>query len=392
MKTAFALALLAAFTRPSTSLAVRRGNSTSWMGTNLYYLQGLSDSDQDAYISQMAEDGAKVVRVWANAQTVGCQKGSRIAITVPPLESTIGQYNDETLDALDKVIVKLSGHGIKALISPHDANSLLGDYRKDIYYDTWGAQSFYESQEAFEAYDARLTHILNYKGATSGRVWKDWREAIMGFNLQARIFRPTHSLQSGSLSWLNYLTQLAQNEPMSPTGSHCTGGDTHGWICGRATHMREQLGQDNPIIVTSGGIGGDFSHGCTFVEAATSCPALDAIAVHRYASVPGNWAASAGGWVKQAGGKLVYLEEWGIDAAKYDRSATFPSEAADMNSVGLPSLYWQIILPDVEGCEYDPATDSGDKFGIVYGSGVDFAGPMQQAAQSTSLQDWAGIV
>lgn len=103
------------------------------MGSNLYYLQGLSDSDQDAYIGQMAADGAKVARVWVNAQNEGsCQKGSRIAVTVPPLESTIGKYNDKTLDALDKVIVKLSKHGIKSLISPHDANSLLGDYRKSV--------------------------------------------------------------------------------------------------------------------------------------------------------------------------------------------------------------------------------------------------------------------
>lgn len=102
----------------------------SWMGTNLYYLQGLSDPDQDTYIGKMAEDGAKVVRVWVNAQTAdSCQKGSRIAVTVPPLESAIGKYNDETLDALDKVMAKLSDHGIKSLISPHDANSLLGDYR-----------------------------------------------------------------------------------------------------------------------------------------------------------------------------------------------------------------------------------------------------------------------
>lgn len=103
----------------------------SWMGANLYYLQGLSDADQDAYIGQMAADGAKVVRLWVNAQTAGsCAKGSLIATTVPALETTIGQYNNETLDALDGVIVKLNKNGIKALISPHDANSLLGDYRK----------------------------------------------------------------------------------------------------------------------------------------------------------------------------------------------------------------------------------------------------------------------
>lgn len=179
---------------------------------------------------------------------------------------------------------------------------------------------------------------------------------------------------------------------MSPKLSECTDGDAHGWICGRATHIRDQLGPDNPIIVSSGGIGGDFSHGCTFIAAATGCPALDAIAVHRYASVPGNWAASADGWVGQAGGKLVYLEEWGINAANNDRGTAFPSETADMNSVGLPSLYWQIILPDVEGCEYDPAEDTGDHFGIPYDSGVDIAGPMHEAAQSVALQDWAGII
>lgn len=214
----------------------------------------------------------------------------------------------------------------------------------------------------------------------------------MGFNLQVRIFCLVHDLVWKRHSLLNQLTPLAQNEPMSPKLSECTGGDKHGWICGRAKHMREQLGKNNPIIITSGGIGGDFSHGCTFIEAATSCAALDAIAVHRYASVPGNWAASARDWIAKAGGKLVYLEEWGINAAKYDRSKAFPSETADMNSVAFPALYWQIILPDVKGCEYDPAKDSGDQFGIVYNSGVDLSGPMHKAAQSTALQDWSGIV
>lgn len=66
---------------------------------------------------------------------------------------------------------------------------------RDIYYDTWGAGYFYESPDAFEAYDARLTHILNYKGATSGRVWKEWSDAIMSFNLQARIPRLFFSVQ-----------------------------------------------------------------------------------------------------------------------------------------------------------------------------------------------------
>lgn len=104
--------------------------SPSWAGTNLYYLQGLSDSDQDAYISKLSSYNTKVVRLWVNGQSKGCQKGSNIVQDVPQLETTLGQYNDVTLDAVDKVLVKLVAKNIKAVISPHDANSLIGDYRK----------------------------------------------------------------------------------------------------------------------------------------------------------------------------------------------------------------------------------------------------------------------
>lgn len=148
--------------------------------------------------------------------------------------------------------------------------------------------------------------------------------------------------------------------------------------------MRIELGANNPIFITSGGIGGDFSPGCTFIIAAVSCAALDAIAVHRYASVPGNWAANADMWIDEAGGKLAYVEEWGINATSCDRSTAFPSENADLNSAGLPSLHWEIILPDVSGCSCDAAEDTGDSFSIVYDSGVEIAGPMQQAAGSVA--------
>ncbi|KAK8022439.1 hypothetical protein PG993_013206 [Apiospora rasikravindrae] len=339
----------------------------SWMGANLYYLQGLSDGDQNAYIDAMAEDGAKVVRLWVNRQTAGdCQKGSLIASTVPPLETALGVYNNATLDALDKVIVKLYAKGMKALISPHDANSLLGDYRADVYFDKWGSAGFYQDQAAFEAYDARLSYILNYNGASSGKVWKEWSEAIMGFDLQ--------------------------NEPFTANTSACTNNDAHDWACGRATHLRTELGKDNPLIVASGGLGGDYSHGCTFMARAVGCAALDAVAVHRYASVPGQWDASAAGWADQAGGKLVFVEEWGIDAARYNQTAAFPAEAASFNEVGLPAFYWQFLLPSVAQCPYTAAGDAGDHFGIVYDSGVDLARGMRQARESEALQDWRSII
>lgn len=57
---------------------------------------------------------------------------------------------------------------------------------RDAYYDRWGPGSFYTQQEAFNAYDARLSYILNYKGKYSGMVWKNWPQAIFSFNLQVR--------------------------------------------------------------------------------------------------------------------------------------------------------------------------------------------------------------
>jgi mannan endo-1,4-beta-mannosidase len=178
---------------------------------------------------------------------------------------------------------------------------------------------------------------------------------------------------------------------MTANTTECTN-DQYDWICGRATHMRDRLGAKNPIIVSSGGIGGDYSHGCTFISKATDCSALDAIAIHRYASVPGYWASNANNWISQANNKLIYLEEWGINAANYNQSSAFPSEVEDMNSIGLPSLYWEFILPNVTGCPYSAAADSGDQFGIVYNSGVNLSGPMWEATRSTALQDWSSII
>lgn len=206
----------------------------------------------------------------------------------------------------------------------------------------------------------------------------------MGFDLQVR-FMVDPSISSPA-------DVATQNEPMTANITECSSNDQYGWICGRATHMRGELGANNPIIVSSGGIGGDYSHGCTFISRATSCGALDAVAIHRYASVPGYWATSADTWVSQANNKLVYVEEWGISAASYNQSSAFPSEVENMNSVGLPSLYWEFILPDATGCPYSAEGDSGDQFGIVYNSDVNLSGPMWEATRSAALQDWDRIV
>ncbi|KAJ2985581.1 hypothetical protein NUW58_g5454 [Xylaria curta] len=331
-------------------------NSPSWAGSNINFLIGLSGAQQDEWIDNMASDGAKVVRLWVNGQTAGsCQKGSVIANTIYELENTIGVYNDTVLDAVDGVLVKLATKNMKAIVSPHDAANQFVSGSSDPYWNQYGSRSFYEQQAAFYDYDARLSHVLNYKGKSSGKVWKDWSEVIMAFDLQ--------------------------NEPMSSKASKCDTSTTSEWVCGRAQHMRRVLGANNPIRISSGGVG----------------------AIHRYAgniaTNPGEWSRSAAGYVRDARGKLVYIEEWGVGQYQgaADAAVEYPAQASDMNKAGLPWLYWQVV--PIKSCDYDPKDDKEDAFSIIIGSKVDVASSMKGATQASGIQDcwppptatWRGI-
>ena len=124
------------------NLEARVDAPSSWAGSNLYFLHGLSDSDQDSYINTLASNGAKVLRIWGlqpvirayrarglislvvTALSPGCQKGSNIATNIPAFETAIGTYNFDTLAALDKVLNKLVAKQMKAIISPHDGNAV----------------------------------------------------------------------------------------------------------------------------------------------------------------------------------------------------------------------------------------------------------------------------
>jgi mannan endo-1,4-beta-mannosidase len=243
----------------------------------------------------------------------------------------------------------------------------------DPYWNRWGSGYFYELQAAFDAYDNRLAHVLNYKGKSSGKVWKEYSEAIMGFDLQ--------------------------NEPMSTKTAECLGTNPPGaaWPCGRAQYMRSVLGADNPIKIITGGIGGDIVHGCTFMSTAVQCPEIDIVAIHRYAGNEAEnggdeWCASVPSYLSHANGKLVFVEEWGVK--QYDDAANivteYPAQAYDLDKCGIPWLYWEIV--PAETCPYNVQSDSIDSFSIFMGSDVDIADPIKKAATTTARQNWTGIV
>ena len=233
----------------------------------------------------------------------------------------------------------------------------------DIYGKTYGAGYFYEQAAPIAAYDNRLKAILNYKGKYSGQVWKDWTSVIMAFDLE--------------------------NEPFSSKTAECQTGYASSWACGRAQTLRSTLGAESPIKIATGGFGGDISQGCTWAAGAASCPEIDIISVHRYAgpesSNEGQWANSYKSWISESNGKLVHLEEWGVNTNDYNPDTEFPANTEDMNKGGLPWSYWQ-LLP-AQKC----SSNDMDGFGFFINSGVPWQAQAQAASAATSPQNWNGV-
>lgn len=124
---------------------------------------------------------------------------------------------------------------------------------------------------------------------------------------------------------------------------------------------------------------------CRYRNACTDEPP-----VHRYAGAqsdsPGQWAGQFSDWQDQANGKLVNLEEWGVDTGKLDPSSEFPANTKDMNSAGLPWIYWQ-LLPS-KTCD----VEDDDPFGFFIDSGVPYEAELKAASEADCPQSWSGIV
>ena len=265
------------------------------------------------------------------------------------------------MDLLDATISKLAAAGMKVIISPHDGNAVgSGTQRADVYGKKWPGDSYYTSSDAAKAIDNRLSWILNYKSPSSGKVWKEWSDAIAGFDVE--------------------------NEPFQFANGLCKAGDKAGWLCGRAQHMRQELGE-SPIKIGTGGIGGDDSKGCTMMQSALDCDAVDMISVHRYAGNEANgqnkneWSSELNKYLGQTK-KLVYVEEFGSQSDSSDQSQEYPLQTTDINSAKVPFLYWQ-LLPKKQ-CDF---SCTGDCNGIFVDSKIDLGKPIQAAANSPAAQD-----
>lgn len=245
----------------------------------------------------------------------GCLKGSTIPRAIPPLETVIGTYNTTVLAALDDTLKLLYDHGVKAIISPHNANSLTGDVACDAYCQKYtNASNFYSSPEAKADYDNRLEAILNYESPNFGQAWKDLDQVIMAFDLQ--------------------------NEPLIKQLDKLNSNDPDDWLCGRAGALRNVLGSSN-IKVATGGVGGSHyccDHEFNTLEKALQCDAIDIISIHGYMSKASDWAYYITGdrevlTPARAAGKNIMMEEWGVATSSVDN---FNTQVQVFNDAGVP--------------------------------------------------------
>ncbi|TAQ86447.1 hypothetical protein B7494_g5223 [Chlorociboria aeruginascens] len=257
--------------------------------------------------------------------TSTCTKSSDSTL-LPNYEVTIGQYNDVTLDAIDAVLFQFCAAGIKAIISPHDANLLppngttVGYNGIDIYGTTYGTSyNFYTNATAAEQYDARLASILNYKSPRFHKRWADLDEVILAFDLQ--------------------------NEPIIASPDLLTGNDPTNWLCSRASALKS-IPHSSKILVATGGVGGSqySGHEYNLLAKALACPAIDIMSVHGYMTLASQWAFFFPALRDQAvaAGKLIMVEEWGVSTQSGSESVEVQAEVFEES--GVPWLYWMTIL------------------------------------------------
>ncbi|TVY71426.1 putative mannan endo-1,4-beta-mannosidase F [Lachnellula suecica] len=346
--------------------------SNSFGGSSLYFLQGLSDADQDSYINTLSSYGAKVLRLWVTGTSAGCTKGSKVATSLPDFETTIGTYNNDTLKALDSVLAKMAAKGMKAIISPHDGNKIhdasTAGNGCDIYCSTYHT-SFYSNTKAQAQYDERVKQILNYQSPSSGKTWGSWSEAIMAFDIQ--------------------------NEPFQFT-SDGANNDPSGWLCGRAANFKKYITSPN-IKVATGGIGGDQSHNHNLISAALKCSSIDIMSIHGYIGDASTCTSLAPGWISTSASnnKLAHVEEWGV-ATSY--KSNFDAQVSALNAQDIPWVCRIISKlskavtfgPDgTETCTTGCCTGyDGFEVGLNSGKG-NVKSALSGAAGRTTKQDWS---
>lgn len=244
-------------------------------------------------------------------------KGSTTT-AIPQLEpNVVGTYDTTVLTALDDTLALLHTHGIKAIISPHDAGVINGSNGCDVYCTKYGNQAtFYNSSAASIDYSNRLKKILSFKSPNFGhKKWSHLDSVILAFDLQNELM-------------INALGLLSANDPTD-------------WLCSQAGSMKALIPPSSNVKIATGGIGGSqycCDHEFNLLPKALQCDAIDIMSVHGYMSKASDWAYYITGdksvlKAVNGTGKKVLIEEWGVSRSSVDG---FEKQVAVFNGAGVP--------------------------------------------------------
>ncbi|KAJ6462127.1 glycoside hydrolase family 5 protein [Mycena sanguinolenta] len=300
--------------------------ANSFAGANNYYIYALPTADRIAILDGMQAAGMKVLWTWVTDLAAG-QKASEASLVIPDLEANgIGNYDDTVLNLIDQLMRTLFhfcfnspfSPGIKLLI----VNALEGG---DIYGRTYGTEGFYTNPTAINAFNQRITHILNgHKNALLGnQPWSDLSAYIFGLEPQNEVSLPMIFDQSFYTSHLS-------------------------WICNAALQ--------NQLIFTGGGSAGASAQSAFF---SSSC-AINVVAIHDYTDGYDSYMPSAVSQAEAAGKKLI-IEEWG-SLVSSGRTANLQSNVAKINNYQVPWLYWELIsnADPHQGHDYEIQVNGAD--------------------------------
>ncbi|ORY45178.1 hypothetical protein BCR33DRAFT_697308, partial [Rhizoclosmatium globosum] len=288
-----------------------------WAGANSYFLANLPEADQRYVLSALQQAGITVVRVFVTQFKPNGKKTN--AYGQPDLEmTTIGQYNDTALIYLDGLLSIVPDYGIKLIITFHDRWNLDSTYQVcDAYClkysrsktdpTKYDPAQFYTNNDAQQAFDNRVVHIINHQNAKMGNVaWKDLSQSIYAFEFQ--------------------------NEAMGAINPKLPNPD---WWCARATNLRPLL-PFNGIKIATGG-GRDFEQ--SIIDQNFNCSAIDLVAIHSY-DFPVDLVKVA---ITKAikSNKMIVFEEFGALEPE-NRESALSFVAGFANAHRIPWMPWEV--------------------------------------------------
>ncbi|KAJ3069227.1 hypothetical protein HDU98_007709 [Podochytrium sp. JEL0797] len=307
---------------------------TMFAGVNSYFFHTLPPSTQTTLLAALQSAGIKTIRIFITSFSAGGKGTDSLGTNDLELD-TVSVYNDNVLHQLDALMALVVQYGIKLQITMHDRWNLD---------NTWGIcdaycqafckggsdlTGFYNNQQAFVAFDARLAHIVNHVNVQMGnRAWKDIPEAIYAFEIE-------NEAQGTS----NGVSQFTNAD----------------WWCERATVLRGVMGGSSILIATGGGQ--DFYH--SLISQNFACAAMDVVALHSYSNSIADVQANlnTAQQMRQQSGKIVIFEEFGATSGKGDWIAQIAQVAIPL---GIPFMPWEYssvsVANDYEFSTDDPTT------------------------------------